>query len=111
MAAAGRSFGEQMSISDVLVYLGMADVDSCFHRIRTSESLGQYSTFPCVFSARELGIVGTIVRGAPLVAESQINICCAALPMGFGCSLYLFTDDTRKADVGGRGPRPVHISQ
>ena len=25
--AAGRSFGEQMSISDVLVYMGMADVD------------------------------------------------------------------------------------
>ena len=65
--ATGRSFIEQMSISDVLVYLGLADVDNCFRRIRISESLGQYFTFPVLFSARELGIVGTMFRGAPLV--------------------------------------------
>ena len=86
--ATGRSFSEQMSTSDVLVYSGMADVDSCFHHICTSENLGRYFTFPGLFSARGLGIVGTFVRGAPLVAESQIHICCASLPMGFGWSLY-----------------------
>ena len=68
--AAGRSFGEQMCISYVLVYSGMADVDRCFHRIRIIESLGQYLTFPG--SARELGIVGIMFRGGPLIAESQI---------------------------------------
>ena len=77
-----------MSISDVFVYLVMAGVDNCFRCIRISESLGQYFTFPGLFSARELGIVGTIFRGAPLVAESQIHICWALLPMGFGWSLY-----------------------
>ena len=61
-----------MSISDVLVYLGMADVDNCFRRIRINESLGQYFTFPVVFSARELGIVGTLFRRASFVAESYI---------------------------------------
>ena len=44
--------------------------------------------FPGVVSAREWGIVDTIVRGAALVAESQIYICCASLPMGFGWSLH-----------------------
>ena len=86
--ATGRSLSEQMSISDVLVYLGMADVDHFVHRIRISERLGQYFTFPGLFPARELGIVGTFVCGAPLVAESQIHICCVSLPMGFGWRLY-----------------------
>ena len=72
----------------MLVYLGMADVDNCFHRIRISDILGRYFTFPGLFSARELGIVGTMFHGAPLVAESQIHICCASLPMGFVWSLY-----------------------
>ena len=72
-----------MSTSDVLVYLGMADVDTCFRRIRISESVGQYFTFPGLFLARELGIVGTMFRGAPLVVESQIHSCCSSLPMGF----------------------------
>ena len=77
-----------MPISDVLVYLGMADVDNCFHRIRISERLGQYFTFPGLFSARELGIFGTVLYAAPLVAESQIHICCASLPMVFGWSQH-----------------------
>ena len=83
MEATGRSFSEHMPISDVLVYVGMADIDNYFRCIRISESLGHHFTFPGVFSARELMIVGTVVRGAPRLAESQIHICCAALPMGF----------------------------
>ena len=71
--AAGCSFGAQMSISDVLVYLGLADADNCLHRIRISESLGQYFTFPVVFFAGELGIVGTFVRGAPLVPSCRFK--------------------------------------
>ena len=71
MEAAGHSFGEQMSISVVLVYLCMADVDNCFRRIRISESLGEYFTFPGVFSARELGLVGSICRGTLLAANRK----------------------------------------
>ena len=33
-------------------------------------------------------ILGASLRGAPLATESQIHICCASLPMGFGWSLY-----------------------
>ena len=80
-----RSFGEQMSASDVLVDLGVGDVDDYFRRIRISESVGQYFTFPGVVSAKELRIAGSTFRGALLVvAESQVHICCSSVPMGFG---------------------------
>ena len=109
--ATSRIFGEQMSISDVFVDLSLADVDNCFRHIHIRERLRRYFAFPGVLSARELGIVGTIFRGAPLVAESQVHSGCASLPMGFGWRLYFCAEDKRKADVGGRGFRPFHIGQ
>ena len=34
-------------------YLGVADVDNCFHRIQIKENLGRYVVLPVVFNARE----------------------------------------------------------
>ena len=70
-----------MITSDVLVDLGMADVDNCFHRIRITDSLGQYFTFLGFFSARELELVGNMLCGSPLASELQVRIHVASLPM------------------------------
>ena len=70
------------------MYLGMADVDNCFHRIRISESLRQFFVLPSDFSTRELGLVGTMYKGSVLTAASRVRLCCASLPMGFGWSMY-----------------------
>ena len=83
-----RSFSDLTTEGDVPMYLGMADVDNCFDRIRISESLGQFFVWPGDFSTRELGLVGTIYKGSVLTAASRVRLCCASLPMGFGWSLY-----------------------
>ena len=70
------------------VYLGVADVDNCFHRIRISENLGCFFCLPGQFTAKELGIIGSVYQGRVLSADSIVRVRCAALPMGFGWSLY-----------------------
>ena len=84
----GVSFEDLTAASSLPVYLGMADVDNCFHRIRIDEGLGQYFCLPSLFSAKELDIVGQTVSGVTLSASSQVRVCCQSLPMGFGWSLY-----------------------
>ena len=70
------------------IYLGVADADNCFHRIKIKEDIGQYFVVPGVFSARELGVVGQVYDGRVLSPDSLVRVRCADLPMGFGWSLY-----------------------
>ena len=58
-----HSFSDLTAESDMPMYLGMADVDNCFQRIRISECLGQFFVLPSDFSARELCLVGTMYKG------------------------------------------------
>ena len=71
-----------------LIYLGVADVDNCFHRIKIKENLGRYVVLSGAFNARELGVVGHVYDGRVLTPDSLVRVRCAALPMGFGWSLY-----------------------
>ena len=68
--------------------MGMADMDNCFHRIRISESFGQFFCLPTMLSAKELGLVGQTQSGVVLQADSRVYVCCRSLPIGFGWSLY-----------------------
>ena len=56
------------------IYLGVADVDNCFHRIKIKEDLGQYFVLPRVFSARELGVVGQVYDGRVLGPDSLVRV-------------------------------------
>ena len=57
----GESNFSQMTADSLYpIYLGAADVDNCFHRIKIKEDLGQYFAQPGVFSSRELGVVGQV---------------------------------------------------
>ena len=83
----GHRFEEMTFVTEIVAYFGMAYVDDCFHRIRIRESLGRFFV-PGDFSARELGLTGSIFAGHPLVADARIRSCCASLPMCSGRGLY-----------------------
>ena len=76
------------SVCDAPVYLGMADVDSCVHRIRIDEDLGQYFCVPTFFTAKELGTEGMTRDGLSLQKGNAVRACCASLPTAFGWSFY-----------------------
>ena len=75
-------------VTDIVAYLGMANVDNCFHRTRIRERLGQFFVLPRNFSVRELGLTRSIFAGRPLAADDRIRVCCAYLPMGLGWHLH-----------------------
>ena len=75
------TFNDLTSACDVPVYMGMADVDNCFHCIRISESLGQYFCLPTFFTAKELGMVGETLSGHTLTPDYRVRVCCHSLPM------------------------------
>ena len=81
------------------VYLGAADVENCFHRIKITEGLGQYFVLPLDFTAKELGLVGQRCGERTLDPDSRVRLRCAALPMGFGWSLY-FAQRINEAVMG-----------
>ena len=83
------SFSDLTSACDTPAYLGMADVDNCFHRIRIEESLGHLLCQPTSFSARDLGIVGQTRSGVVLQPETRVRVCYHRLPMCFDWSLHL----------------------
>ncbi|CAK0809789.1 unnamed protein product [Prorocentrum cordatum] len=67
------------------VYIGMADVKDCFHRMRIDSALSQYFCLPPV-KAGAFGV--TEVEGAKVQTSTAIYPCWQVLPMGFSWSLY-----------------------
>ncbi|CAK0831182.1 unnamed protein product [Prorocentrum cordatum] len=67
------------------VYIGMADVKDCFHRMRIDSALSQYFCLPPV----KVGAFGVAeVEGAKVQTSTAIYPCWQVLPMGFSWSLY-----------------------
>ena len=84
----GKASSELASQTQVCAYLGQADVDNSFRRIQIDEELGQMFTLPYTFTAKELAVAGQVFQGKTLEPTDRVRVCCAALPMGFGWSLY-----------------------
>ena len=72
--------------------LGTADVADAFHRLRISQELAEYFSFPWSLPAREFGLGGCVVSGQVVGPETEIFPCSGSLPMGFSWSLYFCRD-------------------
>ncbi|CAK0789045.1 unnamed protein product [Prorocentrum cordatum] len=67
------------------VYIGMADMKDCFHRVRIDAALSRSFCLPPV-KAGAFGV--SEVEGAEVQASTAIYPCWQGLPMGFSWSLY-----------------------
>ncbi|CAK0828541.1 unnamed protein product, partial [Prorocentrum cordatum] len=87
------------------VYIGMADVKDCFHRMRIDSALSQYFCLPPV-KAGAFGV--TEVEGTKVQTSTAIYPCWQALPMGFSWSLYFAQraneEVSRRSSALLRGP-------
>ena len=72
----------------ISLHLGVSDIDNCFHRLRLPESLSDWFALDCIFSARELGVVGMRLGDKVLSADDDVSVASAMAPMGFSWSLY-----------------------
>ncbi|CAK0856481.1 unnamed protein product, partial [Prorocentrum cordatum] len=84
------------------VYIGMADVKDCFHRMRIDSALSRYFCLPPV-KAGAFGV--TEVGGAKAQASTAIYPCWQVLPMGFSWSLYFA--QRANEEVSRRGSPPL----
>ena len=64
-------------------FLGTGDVADSFHRLRISQELAEYFSFPWSLPAREFGLCGCVVSGHVVGPETEIFPCSGSLPMGF----------------------------
>ncbi|CAK0845234.1 unnamed protein product [Prorocentrum cordatum] len=87
------------------VYIGMADVKDCFHRMRIDSALSQYFCLPPV-KAGAFGV--TEVEGTKVQTSTAIYPCWQVLPMGFSWSLYFAQraneEVSRRSSALLRGP-------
>ena len=70
------------------VFMGMADVKDCFHRMCLKGDLMRWFCYPSG-RARDFGLSGQTWDGLTLPPDQEVWPCAAALPMGWGWSLYL----------------------
>ncbi|CAK0819305.1 unnamed protein product, partial [Prorocentrum cordatum] len=87
------------------VYIGMADVKDCFHRMRIDSALSQYFCLPPVM-AGAFGV--TEVEGTKVQTSTAIYPCWQVLPTGFSWSLYFAQraneEVSRRSSALLRGP-------
>ncbi|CAK0823925.1 unnamed protein product, partial [Prorocentrum cordatum] len=97
--------GLRAALEAQLVYIGMADVKDCFHRMRIDSALSQYFCLPPV-KAGAFGV--TEVEGTKVQTSAAIYPCWQVLPMGFSRSLYFAQraneEVSRRSSALLRGP-------
>ena len=72
----------------ITLFLGISDIDNCFHRLRLPVTLSDWFCLVPTFTARELGIVGEVINGITLGPDHVVSVASAMAPMGFSWSLY-----------------------
>lgn len=75
-----QSLAEQISM-----WIGLADISDCFHRLGISEDL---SKFFCLEPVRASDFNISVCEGELLVESDLVWPCLSALPMGFNWSMY-----------------------
>ena len=85
-----------------LVFAGGGDIENAFHHLLIDESLGRLFCTPAL-SAKDAGVVGSVVDGKVLKPFDVVQPYPRSLPMGFLWSLLFCHDATeqqfRLADV------------
>ena len=72
----------------ITLFLGISDIDNCFHRLRLPETLSDWFLLGPTFTARELGVVCLVIDGVTLGPDHEVSVASAMAPMGFSWSLY-----------------------
>ena len=73
----------------IKLFLGVSDIDNCFHRLRLPVALSDWFCLEQDFTAKELGIVGHVTDGVFLTADHKVSVASGMSPMGFSWSLFL----------------------
>ena len=102
------ALGRQM-LEEYSLYLGVADIKDCFHRLRMPEWMSPYFCLDPI-RARDVGLGGTELDGKTLAAEDVVYPCASSFPMGFSWSLFFAQGAGEKAcqtaaEVQGKEPR------
>ena len=74
-------------IKQLLVYVGVADVDNCFHRLRAPKCLAEFFCLDDV-AGEDVGMVGTMLDGEAVLPGERLSPMWLSLAMGFSWSLY-----------------------
>ena len=72
----------------VRLFVGVSDIDNCFHRLRLPESLSDWFCLDIAFTAKELGVSGQTIDGVLLHDDSPVSAASWMAPMGFSWSLH-----------------------
>ena len=90
-------------VEQLQMWIGMADISDCFHRLGISSDLSRYFCLDPV-AAQELDVVHC--EGHDLAKDELVLPCLAALPMGFNWSMFWAqsASENQLASVSTLGP-------
>lgn len=86
--AEGAVFNDAEIFDQLSVFVGLSDVENCFHRLQVPYWLSRYFCWSAV-PAKEVGLSGSCIDGILLGDLDPVYPCAGSLCQGFSWALYL----------------------